>query len=211
LGELRVLDLRRGKTLHDVRLPARAEGITALGTPRTGSSVVVAVRVGIPLLLDPATGIFTRLAGPRRTSSLLQVLALSSDGQVAAGHAGSEELVLWDPFTGGVLGRSPGGQISRFAQPILGDDLMAASGFGETTALYEVKSLREVGRLPSAFSDVAFSPSGGKMALGTVIVPLDARGLAALACRVANRTITRAEWDLYLGKSRSYQRTCPPG
>jgi WD40 repeat protein len=211
LGELRVLDLSHGKTLYRVRLAGRQDAITALGTPRTGSSVVVAVRGSTPLLLDPATGILTRLAGPRHSSSPLQMLALSSDGQLAAGTAGSEGLVIWDPFTGIVLGRSPAGQISRIAQLVLGDDLVATLGADETTGLYEVQPLREVGRLPSAITDVSFSPSGGRMALGTVIVPLEARGLAALACRVANRSITRAEWDLYLRKNRPYERTCPPG
>jgi hypothetical protein len=43
---------------------------------------------------------------------------------------------------------------------------------------------------------------------GTSLWALDDDSLVAAACRMANRNLTPAEWDKYLGAETAYARTC---
>ena len=44
--------------------------------------------------------------------------------------------------------------------------------------------------------------------LGVAVWNLDPATMAAAACTVAGRNLTRTEWATYLGEER-YRRTCP--
>ena len=61
---------------------------------------------------------------------------------------------------------------------------------------------------------VAFSPDGRRLASGgseNSIMLWDVRVASwkALACRQANRNLTREEWTQYIGADVPYRRTCP--
>jgi WD40 repeat protein len=64
-----------------------------------------------------------------------------------------------------------------------------------------------------AYGAIAFSPDGLKLATaavadGVVLWDVDPASWVRTACRIANRDLTRAEWDDYIGADVTYQRTC---
>jgi WD40 repeat protein len=67
--------------------------------------------------------------------------------------------------------------------------------------------------------DVAFSPDSRQIAAGgedhtTRLWNTAPGALVAEACRIANRNLSRSEWNRYLGSDTPYERTCgdlPPG
>lgn len=66
-----------------------------------------------------------------------------------------------------------------------------------------------------AVASVAFSPDGKTLAAGsgdTTIILLDVslESWQDRACRIANRNLTRAEWEKYIGDIEPYRATCPP-
>ncbi|MFB3131403.1 MAG: hypothetical protein ACE10K_02655, partial [Rhodothermales bacterium] len=65
-----------------------------------------------------------------------------------------------------------------------------------------------------AVTSLAFSSNGSRLASvsrdGTLILwDLDPASWRALACRIANRNLTQAEWQTYIGNNTPYRRTCP--
>jgi WD40 repeat protein len=64
-----------------------------------------------------------------------------------------------------------------------------------------------------AYGAIAFSPDGLKLATaagndGVVLWDVDPASWERAACRIANRSLTRAEWHDYIGADVTYQRTC---
>jgi len=44
---------------------------------------------------------------------------------------------------------------------------------------------------------------------GVAVWDIEPAHLAAAACRLAGRNLTRTEWDTYLGNVGDYRATCP--
>jgi hypothetical protein len=61
---------------------------------------------------------------------------------------------------------------------------------------------------------VAFAPDGGSLAVvgldaRPLIFDVDPRSWLTVACRIANRNLTEAEWQRFVGPGFPYERTCP--
>jgi len=64
-----------------------------------------------------------------------------------------------------------------------------------------------------AYGAIAFSPDASQLATaavgsGVVLWNVDPASWVREACRIANRDLTRAEWDQYVSAKEPYQRTC---
>jgi len=89
--------------------------------------------------------------------------------------------------------------------------LLASSGDEDTVLLWDVASGRQLGRLSSDDSEVMFNPDVDNLLLatGNAIWDLNADDWSEMACQVANRNLSPAEWALFFGTDRDYISTCP--
>jgi hypothetical protein len=94
--------------------------------------------------------------------------------------------------------------------------VLMASGQEELVELYDTATWTRLAEIPAAAREGDYEgwlrPDGKAVAIngehGVVEWTLDPRKLAAAACEVAGRNMTRAEWATYL-PDQPYQRTCP--
>jgi WD40 repeat protein len=119
-------------------------------------------------------------------------------GQPLAGHSNFVESVAF----------SPNGQ------------LLASASVDKTVILWDISkpdAPRPIGQPLAGHSDavrsVAFSPNGQLLASAgydksVILWDVDEVSWVKLACAIANRNLTQAEWRQYLG-SRPYGKTCP--
>jgi hypothetical protein len=199
-GGLYVLDVATHRALRRAQLPHLPDFATRFGALSRSTTLIVATNRAA-MLFDTQTGAIVRAPGPQ-----LGPAALAPDGRVAVGVGPGHELVVWDPLTGQRFGRAsvalpPDSGVSA------GDELLAI-GRGES-ALFEVATMRQVGRLAAPSEAVSFSPSRPEMIVRSQVVPFDPRSLSRLACEVAGRSITTAEWSQYVGAAHEYSATCP--
>jgi len=96
---------------------------------------------------------------------------------------------------------------------------MATTGsWDNTIILWDVATRQPVGEpltghTNSVFS-VAWSPDGKTLASGSrdntiILWDVSLESWKARACRRANRNLTRAEWQRYIGDIEPYRATCP--
>jgi WD40 repeat protein len=156
------------------------------------------VALGRPVLVHAAT---SSLAVDRSGS----VISVATDGapEVVSGTSGAPAaFAVNDPLgTARQVALSPDGQ-------------MLAMASGGAVVLWDVPDRTRIGT-PLALADasaLAFSPDGRQLAIGTangrlVLWQTDPTGWASLACQVAGRHLSRAEWGAYL-PGRPYDPAC---
>jgi hypothetical protein len=80
-------------------------------------------------------------------------------------------------------------------------------------SIYDTASRTRLGDPIPWSAGASLRPDGAAVAVGTgdgvAIWDLNPQHLAAAACRLAGRNLTRAEWDTYLAALGQYRRTCP--
>jgi hypothetical protein len=185
-------------------------------------------------LFDVSTGRLVRTI--RTTAGLIDTADFSPDSHTLATDiwdqgAGSSRLILWDMATG-----RP--RTTRFVPYITGGVAFVAGGRWLVTPeldtgapvnseaagsaevdLWDATTLLPVGeplRVPgdaAGLLETGFAPY--RLALGTtsangtpIILDLDSAHWQTMACHLAGRNLTRAEWNQYL-PGRPYQTTCP--
>jgi WD40 repeat protein len=165
---------------------------------------------------------------PRRLGKPLKDqtrVALSPVGHILATGGNDDSVSLWDiahPARPRRLGR-----LNHTTLLALSPDgrTLIGGGFDQTVFLWDVTHPADPWRVEQPltgstyqkFSDVAFSPDGrtlvadiGGMALMDLGGFYDLRDHAvARACAITGGGLSRADWDLYVPKPLTYQRTCP--
>ncbi len=152
-------------------------------------------------------------------------LAFSPDSKLLASGGDNDELVIWEVTTRQRVGRPPTGpQAAQFVNSV------AFSPDGRLLALGKTRGtllLRDAGTLQPFGEDMpghngqfvnslAFSPNSLTLASTSVksgnervviLWDLNPSSWQALACRIANRNLTPAEWTQHLG-ALPYRKTC---
>jgi WD40 repeat protein len=143
-------------------------------------------------------------------------IAFSTDGRMLATSIG-EHTRLWDVRTGEFvreIEQNVGFAVSTLEFSPDGE-MLAMSG-EEHASLWEVASGKAIGtRLTAAGGDDAMldlSPDGHRLLMTTsngqgVVWNIDPASWAQRACALANRTLTREEWERFL-PGRPYEPAC---
>jgi WD40 repeat protein len=147
-----------------------------------------------------------------------QALAFSSDGRlIASGGIGYNVVQVWDVETGELireLEENVGGALVLEFSP--GNSILAVSGYGEPFAsLLDVATGEQIGpRLNAGGESTMIDVSAdGRRLLEThgtgegAIWDIDPESWKRRACALANRTLTREEWEEFL-PGRSYEPAC---
>jgi WD40 repeat protein len=142
-------------------------------------------------------------------------VALAPDGQTMAIGLGDGSIDLWDIATGQSttsLAKLHGtGVVNLTFSP---DGLILASSSNDSLRLWDVATGQPLGQAFRMFAhSLAFSPQAPLLAIGDPVGVLrlwnlDLGQWPAIACRIANRNLTAAEWDHYL-PGEPYHPTCP--
>jgi WD40 repeat protein len=185
-------------------------------------------------LFDASTGRLVRTI--RTAAGLIDSADFSPDSHTLATNitdqgSGTSRLTLWDVATGRAL-------TTRFVPYIMGGVAFVAGGRWLATPeldtgapvnaeaagssqvdLWDATTLLPIGEPLRVPGDAALLLETGvapyRLALGTtstngtpIILDLDPAHWQTMACHLAGRNLTRAEWDQYL-PGRPYQTTCP--
>jgi WD40 repeat protein len=145
-------------------------------------------------------------------------VAFSPDGTTLAFGTGGGTIDLWDlrtqQITAVLIGHTA--PVSSIAFSPDGNTLASGSA-DHTVRLWDLRTLQTIATLgvgASQVNSVAFSPDGNTLAAGSAdgSIRLWDANLASVqryACQIADRNLTQAEWNAYVGSAQPYQRTCP--
>jgi WD40 repeat protein/serine/threonine protein kinase/DNA-binding XRE family transcriptional regulator len=148
-------------------------------------------------------------------------VAFSPDGKLLA--SGSETTIMfWDVATRQPLGPPLTGHTGPvFSVAFSPDGKLLASGSEDgTVILWDVATRQPLGpplaghTVAHGNGSVAFSPDGKTLASASddrsvVLWDISLESWQARACQIANRNLTQAEWNQFIGADIPYQRTCP--
>lgn len=185
-----------------------------------GTTVAIGgYRIGAEIL-DPAHGtIETRIPD---IGLYTFGVSFSPDGRTLATTDWDGTLDLWNPKTGKSLAMIPDPDLSVGTSVAWSPDgkTVALTDESNTLRLFDVATRSEIGppfQLVSAqenrFPYAAYTPDGTRVVVSddtgrTWVVPVTLPAWTSLACRIANRNLTTAEWKDFL-PGRSYRRFCP--
>ncbi len=186
--------------------------VLSVSATRGGEHVVVTsatVSGFATLVFDPDGRV---LAGPLAGPSLTSV---SLDGTLVGTVAGA--ITRYDLETLEPLGELAGahGEVNSLQFSDDGTLLLATSN-DQTASLYDVATGTRLGDPIATDAPLIYPaflrPDGAALAVtdasGIVVWDLDRERLAAAACRVAGRDLTRSEWATYLSGLGEYRATC---
>ena len=160
-------------------------------------------------------------------ANLINRVAFSPDGKTLASGSADNTIILWSVATRQPIGSPLTGHTAAIwglafspAPPGggTGGKTLASASQDNTVILWDVAALQPItpplkGHTKTVLS-VAFSPDGRTVASGSrdmtvMLWDVNLEGWKSRACRIANRNLTRAEWDQFIGADMPYQRSCP--
>jgi WD40 repeat protein len=148
-------------------------------------------------------------------------LAFSPDGRTLAVGAVDSTVLLFDVATHRLLGEPLAGHRDAVASVSFSPDgrVLGSGGSDARTILWDVASRQPIGEPLSGagtgrLTSVAFSPRGNVLASGglggtVVLWDTDMASWRARSCALANRSLSREEWERFVGPDQPYARTCP--
>ena len=204
-------------TRRRIRPTIHVQGVPwAVSATRGGERVVVTAAAGpagvITTVHDGVTG--KRLAGPSRSTLPTSV---SLDGVLVGASAG--EITEYDLDTLRPIASFPGarGEVNTL-QFSADSKILLATSLDQTVSIYDVATRTRIGDPIVAGAPFIYPgflrPDGNAAAItvrnGVAIWHLEPERLANAACALADRNLTRTEWQAYIGDLGAYRKTCPP-
>jgi WD40 repeat protein len=217
-GRLIIWDLASNRPLG-TPLAAHKASITAVTFSPDGNLIASTAYDQQVLLWDTVTR--RQVGKPLMVPDAGTSLAFSPDGRTLAAGAVGSTVLLWDVATRRLLGEPLAGHSDAVASVSFSPDgrVLASGGSDARMILWDVASRRPLGKPLSVAStgrltSVAFSPAGSILASGglggtVVLWDTDIVSWQTRACGLANRSLTREEWDRFVGRERPYARSCP--
>jgi hypothetical protein len=221
--ELRTYDpFRRRRVAPTIELAATSSDECLLGsTSATADGRRIVVTSGettsgdfgarTTTVYDGRTG--ERIAGPVHGAVVSEV---SPDGTLV-GVNGTGAITQYDLDTLRPVGTFPSMRAFVLQLGFSADGATLAVGaLNGTLAVYDVATRTRLGDpIATDGSPIpvdSLRPDGGAVAVntsrGVAVWDLDPERLAAAACELAGRDLTRREWDTYLGDAGEYRATC---
>ncbi|MCT9931862.1 WD40 repeat domain-containing protein [Planotetraspora sp. A-T 1434] len=195
-----------------------AAGGSALAFSPDGMNLAVGMPDGTIRLLDVST--HRQITAPLRGHrDEVMGVTFSTDGTILASASTDRTIRLWDTRTRQPIGQPLVGHTDTVRMVSFAPDgrLLASAGEDGTIRLWDVRTGQQIGKPLTGrdqdVSGVAFTPDGRTLVstgydktirLWNVARPPD---LFATVCTLAQRAITREEWDLYV-PGETYMRVC---
>ena len=151
---------------------------------------------------------------------ILSVAFSPPDGKILASSSSDKSIVLWDVDNQVPLSIPLTGHTDKVLAVAFSPDgkTLASSGNDKTIILWDVASRRPIGRPlirhKGPVKSLAFSPDGRALASGSedktvVLWDINLDFDANRGCRIANRNLSQAEWNQFIGTDTPYECTCP--
>jgi WD40 repeat protein len=149
---------------------------------------------------------------------VVESVAWSPDGRTVAAGIDDGTVALLDYPTRRRVGvpLEVGGSGASLAFSPNGD-MLAVGNSEDAVTLFDVRKRRPVGspfETEGGVLSLAWSPDGDTLAAGrtvgrVVLVDVAVESWLNRACAIANRNLTKDEWDQFIGRLRPYRATCP--